>query len=223
MHGAAALTQSRPFAMTLRRHMIVVAYAAVISAVSAPVIDLPGRDHARDVLWTVLLLSPWVLGGLVAAFDRPGPLRNWTVVVLLFLFYPALAVGLDLTIALQGWRSGTWLTPWTALVFNLLVAFPTLLFFHKMAPKRCPTCARSTIIPLLQLAGQSHRIQGTNICLSCGRHYWRDRRGHWQVERRRTWVTPSVRPDPRAGRSDPRKVGCGSLRGVPAGRAGVGT
>jgi predicted RNA-binding Zn-ribbon protein involved in translation (DUF1610 family) len=184
---------ARPFALTLRRYMIVVAYAAVIFAVNTPLLDMPGRDHTREAHWSVLLLSPWVLGGLVAAFDRPGPLRNWTVVVLLFLFFPALAVGLDLTLALQGWRTGTWLAPWAALVFNLAVVGPTLIFFRRMAPRRCPACGRTTVIPLLRIADQSRRVQRTYACSACGRLFWRDCRGGWQVERRRTWLS---RPEP---------------------------
>jgi hypothetical protein len=184
-HGVA------PFRLTLRRQMILVAYFAVIFAVVNATIDRPAADAGRSAARVFLLLSPWVLGGLVALFDRPGPVRGWSVACLLFLFYPALAVDLDLTLALDVVRSGWPPSPWAALVFNLLIAGPTWLFFWRMAPARCPECARSTLIPLVRLSGQSRRLHGTGWCAGCGRLFWRGRRGAWQRERRATWIDPA--------------------------------
>jgi hypothetical protein len=175
--------------------MILVAYFAVISAATAPVARGASPGAARDAVRVVLLLSPWVIAGLVAAFDRPGPARSWAVVCLVFLFYPALAIDVDLSMLLRAWKSGAFPWSWGALVFNLLVGGSTYLFYRAMAVTRCPGCGGSALIPLLHISGQSRRLNRTRWCAACGDLYWRDREGVLQEERRTTWAD---RPQPDA-------------------------
>src|SRR5260370_32255554 len=76
--------------ITLRDLLIAVAYSGVMSALEANLLKGPGPDPYQTSARVLLLLSPWVLCGLIVVFERPGPLKDWLAACLLFSFYPPL-------------------------------------------------------------------------------------------------------------------------------------
>lgn len=176
------------FRPTLRHQMIVVAYFALLSAAAAPQFQRTVPDPAYAVVRLILLGSPWVLGGLVAVFDRPGPLRDWAAAGFLFAFYPSLTLFLDLSAARDAATTGACPRLGGLLLFNALMLASTLVYLVKMRPQRCPSCARRSLIPLVRLMGQSRRFRRTRWCASCGGQFWHNGDGAWRAERRTTWV-----------------------------------
>ncbi len=182
------------FRFTLRHHLIAVAYFAVLSAGMVSAFEGPAATTGCALARWVLLATPWVLGSLVWVFDRPGPLRDWTSAGLLFAFYPALTIYIDLSIALDAASSRLLPSLGPILLFNALMLVSSLAFYRKMKRLNCPVCARRSLIPLIRLKGQSRRSDRTRWCASCGGQFWRDSTEAWRVERRRTWIDhpPSV-------------------------------
>src|SRR5947209_9967561 len=84
--------------ITLRDLMIAVAYSGVMSALVANVLKGPGPDTYQTSARVLLLLSPWVLGGLIVLFERPGPTKDWLAACVLFAFYPALVLYHDVAV-----------------------------------------------------------------------------------------------------------------------------
>lgn len=189
MHPRQKLSRRHPFRLTVRRQMILVGYSALLAAVVA---QAPGGGPDSAGAWALVLLSPLMLGTLIASFDRPGPVRNWAVILSLSLCYPAIAVAFDANLAVGVWRSGEWPSPWRPLAFNFLIGAPYVAFLARMWPRRCPGCSERALIPLLRPGGQSGRLNGTRCCAACAGLYWRDHAGHWRPERRATWVVPVV-------------------------------
>ncbi|MGE3819029.1 MAG: hypothetical protein AB7I30_06300 [Isosphaeraceae bacterium] len=184
--------QPRPFAPTLRRQMILVAYFGLLFAATASWARRSGPDPR--VVGMALLVSPWLLGGLIAVFDERGPLRNWAALFAFGLFYPAMAVALDVSVAVNAWSAGSTPRLGGLILFNALVGCSTYVFLRRMAPSRCPSCERRAVIPLLRLRGQTVRLKWTHWCGACLRRYWRDARGAWNEERRQTWADQVAAP-----------------------------
>lgn len=158
--------------------------ASIAAAVYAPRYGAGGIN----VVPVLQLLSPWLLGVALIVFDRPGPLRNWMAPLLLSLFYPTAALCYDAA-ALADWARFGHAPPWfvpAALNVTCLGGFA--IYLHSMYPKRCPTCDRRALIPLLRLGTREKRTSKTRWCACCGAKLWRDDRGQWQPERRRTWL-----------------------------------
>ncbi len=192
----------------LRHQMMLVAYFAVLSSVLAPVLNRPGPGAALGVLRVVLLGSPWILGGLVVAFERRGPLRDYVVAGLLFSFYPALMLFLDVSAAVEAARSGVVPRSGGLALFNALMLGASVVFYGRMRPAPCPDCGRRGLVPLMRLVGQSGRFGNTRWCASCGGQYWRDRAGVYRAERRKTWVpAPSPASEPVREVATPSRAG----------------
>jgi hypothetical protein len=170
--------------------MIGVAYFAVIFAVIARPTRNQGEQVALVLARAVILLTPWVLAGLIGAFEKPGPVKNWAVLLSLFLFYPAIALYVDLAFAVSAWETGSVSRLWTLVAFNALIGGSSCLFFRHMAPARCPSCSKRAMIPLVKVSGQSPRLGKSRWCGACHGQFWRDASGSWCVEKRHTWVSP---------------------------------
>jgi hypothetical protein len=180
--------------------MIGVVYFAVLFALVHAITRRGGTDVVGACVATVLLGSPWLLGLLVMAFDRPGPLRNWVISSLLVLFSPALALHYDWTLARDYCQVGSLPSPLLILSLNLFFLGSYAVYWRAMGPQPCPSCHRRSLIPLMHLWGQTPRTSKTRWCASCGSLFWRIGAGPWQKERRRTWLDKPV--DPFAGLDD---------------------
>jgi hypothetical protein len=177
--------------LTLRHQMIAVAYFAVLFAGLVRVLEGPAASAGSAAARWALLGSPWVLGGLVWVFDRPGPLRDWTTAGLLFAFYPALTIYVDVSVALGAAESGALPGLGSMALFNALMLGSSLAYYLRMRRLHCPACGERSMIPLVRLKGQSGRSNRTRWCASCGVQFWRDPSGAWRPERRTTWAGAS--------------------------------
>lgn len=204
--------------LTLRHQMIGVVYFALIFAIYDILRKRGGADVRNAIVACTLLLSPWILGVLALALDRPGPMRNWMVTSLFTLFSPALALYHDWVTGLTLWRTGTIPSPLTTMLLNTFFLGSYAVYWRAMGPQQCPTCRRWALIPLIHLWGQTRRTEKTRWCAACGDLVWRIGRGPWQKERRRTWLDKPV--DPLAGLDDepacPVAAGAGSLEAAPS-------
>jgi hypothetical protein len=159
-------------------------YIALLSVLVATELATSGSRTTRLLFVTILVL-PWFIGGVLLAWSE-GPLKNWTIKLIVSLSFSAILCYTAIILTQLARFLG-----FSPLVSSgLLVGFPMawyLLFLAHMSPRRCPACERSSLIPLLQLAGQEKRSANTRWCASCGGKYWKDRTGAWQKERRQTW------------------------------------
>ena len=182
-------TESPSGLLPTRRHGAILAlYLALLSAVLIPFSALVRVIGEANTTFLVALLSPWLLGTLIVVFDRPGPVRNWAGPLLLSLFYPTLALSYDWVIVAQWVRSGSPPDLRVPLVGNVLLLGGFSMYAASMLPRRCPACNHRSLIPLLRLWRKERRTAKTRWCASCGGKYWKDRKGVWQEERRRTWL-----------------------------------
>jgi hypothetical protein len=175
--------------LTLRRQLILVASFALTTGILVPVASRIGSSGVVNPTLMLVILTPWVLGMLVLAFDRRGPVKYWAAPLLVSLIAPALVVCLDWQVV------RTWLVYRTipsvilTLVVNLCLIAAFTHFLTRMSPRRCPKCGRWTLIPLRSVRGVEERTAYTRWCGRCGAKYWRKHRGEeWKVERRRTWI-----------------------------------
>jgi hypothetical protein len=178
----------RGLRLTIRHQMILVAYFALVFMIFNAQQGKVGAIGWEDgTLWTVLL-SPWILGGLVMLLDQPGPIRNWAVSGLLMTFSPALVIQHDYY-ALKGLlETGRMAHPLQSLLFNAFFLGSFAVYWYHMGIARCPQCARRALIPLMRLWGQAPRTSKTRWCASCGALLWKHADGSWRKERRRTWL-----------------------------------
>ncbi len=186
MNGKTPAT--RGLRLTLRHLLITVAYVAVLSAGLKSVTAYPASEAGYAAARWLLFTTPWVLGGLIWAFDRPGPQRDWTAATLLFSFYPAATLFVDVSVALRAAETATYPRLGSLALFNVFMVISTVVFYLKMRWLDCPTCATRTLLPLVRLTGQSRRVDNTRWCSTCHGLFWRDRLGVWRPERRTTWA-----------------------------------
>jgi hypothetical protein len=174
--------------LTTRHFIIGLAYLVVLSGAINPVLERTGQSGTHGALVAKLLLSPCLLALLVLVIDRAGPVKNWAVLFLLVLMYPALALYHDLTALIDYVANGRSPTLWATLVLNATLLPASVLYGGKMMPRSCPGCRRRTLIPLMQLFKKDKRTANTRWCASCGGKYWKGQDGNWHVEKRRTWL-----------------------------------
>ncbi len=79
----------------VRHLLIVAAFFALMLGVLVPLVRHLGTIGVIQPYLMILVLSPWLLGILVLAIDRPSPVKYWAAPLLLSLIAPALAVGHD--------------------------------------------------------------------------------------------------------------------------------
>jgi hypothetical protein len=173
---------------TVRHLLIGVAYFVILFSVILPVLERMGQTGTRGALLGALLLSPPLLAFLVVLIDRDGPIKNWAVLFLLLLLYPALALYHDVTVTVDYVANGRVPSLWATLLLNATFLPATVLYGVKLMPRQCPGCRRRTLIPLRQLFKTDPRTATTGWCASCGGKYWRDAQGNWNPERRKTWL-----------------------------------
>lgn len=151
-----------------------------------------GLAAAASVPGTFLLMiSPWIMGMMIMIFDRQGPGRNWLGPVVHSLFYPIALVVYD-SVVLERWmRTGSLSTPFIAATVNILLVGCWVFFCHYLWPRRCPTCNRRGLVPLMPLVWQEKRSNSTHWCAACGSQFWKNART-WEPERRRTWWNPGA-------------------------------
>jgi hypothetical protein len=144
----------------------------------------------------ILIGSPWLLGFLVLAVERNGPVKYWAAPLLLSLTSPALAVCHN-WVTVDLWRrTGELPNVLASLAINAILIGSFSVFFVAMYPGCCPRCGHRSLIPLRKFWGRSNRTLKTRWCGSCGAQYWRDRQGIWQKERRATWVDATAPATP---------------------------
>jgi hypothetical protein len=159
-------------------------YIALLSVLGAAEVATSGSRTTRLLFLTGLVL-PWFIGAVLLTWSD-GPLKNWTIKLIVSLSFSAIlcytAIILTQLTRFPGFSP--------VVSSGLIVGFPmawNLLFLAHMSPRRCPACERRSLIPLLQLTAQEKRSANTRWCASCGGKYWKDRTGAWQKERRQTW------------------------------------
>jgi hypothetical protein len=182
------------FRFTFRRLIILLVYFAVLFEVIVPLVEGAGSAKAANKVLPVLLLSPPLLAVLVVFIERAGPLKNWAVSFLLFLFFPALVLNHDFTILHNYLASGKPPTLWATVLVNAVILVNAPMYVRKMVPRRCPGCRRRTLVPLMRIFMKDKRTANTCWCASCGGKYWKDRTGTWRIERRKTWLDKADEP-----------------------------
>jgi hypothetical protein len=191
------------FRFTLRHLIILSVHCAVLFKVVIPLIKFAGYTRTGSIVLAALLVSPPLMALLVALIERPGPLKNWALSLLLCLFFPLLVLNHDIAVAHDYLVSGRWPTLWATFLINLVILANTLPYAGRMVPRPCPTCRRRTLVPLLRLYKQDKRTAKTCWCASCGGKFWKDREGTWRVERRKTWHDAQAKPSTSAGARSP--------------------
>jgi hypothetical protein len=179
---------------TFRHFLILSVYFAVLFKVVIPLSRYAGGTRIGSIVLGALLLSPPLLALLVALIERPGPLKNWALSLLLCLFFPALVLNHDYAVVRDHLIRGTRPTLWATLLINAVVLTNTLPYIGRMVPRRCPNCRRRTLVPLLRLLKKDKRTAKTCWCASCGADFWKDRQGTWRPERRKTWLDEPAKP-----------------------------
>jgi hypothetical protein len=179
------------FRLTLRRSIILILYVLLLFRVIIPLLVSVGQMKLGGLLLATLALSPPLLALLVAFLERPGPVKNWALSLLLCLFFPMLVLNHDLTVVHDYLVSGKQPTLWATLLINIVILTNTLPYAGRMVPRPCPNCRRRTLVPLLRLLKKDKRTANTCWCASCGGKFWKDRQGVWRVERRTTWLDAS--------------------------------
>jgi hypothetical protein len=171
-----------------RHLLILVAYLVVLFNIILPALWAAGQRGSWNVLVPVLLISPPLLALLVMIFERAGPLKNWCVLFLNVLFFPAVVLNHDCVALLNYLRQGRPPVLWVTLLLNIVVPGYLLKYGRRLWPRRCPGCRRRTSIPLIRLFKQEQRSSNTYWCAACGGKFWKDAQGTWQPERRKTWA-----------------------------------
>jgi hypothetical protein len=181
-------TRSLGIRFILRHSLIPIAYLAILFQVIIPPLKISGHQSAWSLLMPTLMISPPLLALLVVIVGRAGPIKNWCVSLLMFLFYPALVLNHDRIALLDYMREGRLPSLWMTLLLNAILAIFTLKFVVKMTPRTCPDCQKRTVIPLMRLFKNEQRSSNTSWCASCGGKYWKDQEGNWRAEQRTTWL-----------------------------------
>jgi hypothetical protein len=183
--------------------VILVVYLAVVFKVIIPLVEGAGKfigdagmNTRANIALTVLLVSPPLLTLLVMLIERPGPLKNWAVSLLFYLFFPALVLNHDCVVAFAYLEGVQPPTLWATLLLNAVMLPHSLAFVRKMVPRPCPSCRRRTLVPLLRPLKKEKRTAKTCWCASCGQKYWKDQEGTWRVERRKTYLDAPESPPP---------------------------
>jgi hypothetical protein len=182
------------FRFTLRHFMILSVHFAVVFKVIIPLLKYAGYTRIGPIVLAAVLLSPPLLALLVAILERPGPLKNWAVSLLLCLFFPLLVLNHDVAVVHDYLVSGRRPTLWATLLINAVILTNTLPYVGRMVPRPCPSCRRRSLVPLLRLFKKDKRTAKTCWCASCGARFWKDREGTWRVERRWTWLDAQAEP-----------------------------
>jgi hypothetical protein len=140
-----------------------------------------------------ILLLPWAAGIFLLAIGRAGPLKNWAVPWLISFSFPVLVLryGVHLSRMLSSFGSTS--APAVVAFFFVVPALWYLHFLARMVPNRCPTCGRTSLIPLMKVGKQEERSANTRWCAGCGGKYWRGRHGVWNAEKRITWYDRQIR------------------------------
>jgi hypothetical protein len=184
---------------TLRHSLILIAYTAFLFKMLISALEVTGHQGAWNLLIATLLVSPPLLALLVVIIGRAGPMKNWSVSFLIFLFWPAVVLNHDRVALLDYVRYGRYPMFWGTLLLNAVLVAYTLVYVGRMAPRTCPGCQRRTLIPLMRLFKKDRRSSNTYWCASCGGKYRKDQEGNWRGERRETWLDGSKEPPtPRA-------------------------
>src|SRR5258708_2453439 len=90
----------------LRHSLIAIAYLVILFKVIIPALRMTGHQRAWSFLTPTLLVSPPLLALLVVIIGRAGPMKNWSVSFLIFLFFPALVLNHDRVALLDYVREG---------------------------------------------------------------------------------------------------------------------
>jgi hypothetical protein len=175
-------------AFTLRRLMILMAYLAILVEFIIPVLAHTGHKDIRSATIPLLLISSPVLAFLVMIFERTGPLKNWCVSFLNFLFFPALVLNHDAIVMLDYFRQGRSPALVPTLIVNGLLLPYVYVYGRRLAPRRCPGCRRWSLVRLMKLFKSDERTSKTYWCAVCGGRFWKDSEGQWRIDRRKTWV-----------------------------------
>jgi hypothetical protein len=184
--------------------VILAVHLLIIFKVVIPFLARTPFNDSRHALIISLLVSPPLLALLEALIDREGPVKNWTVGFLLCMFQPALALNHDAVVVAEYLASGKPPVLWATLLLNATLIPASVIYLRKMVPRVCPGCQKRTLIPLMRLLMKDGRTTNTCWCASCGGKYWKDREGHWRVERRKTWLdSPKETPAPKVTGAPP--------------------
>ncbi len=174
-------------------------YLASVSVLLTTELSTSGARITR-LLFLLVMVLPWVIGAIILT-TSDGPVKNWAVKLIVSLSFSAILCYTAVILTQMARFLG--LSP--VFCSGPFVALPMawyLFFLVHMSPRRCPSCERRSLIPLLRLANKDKRSANTRWCAGCGGKYWKDPSGTWKKERRQTWhereVAPAA-PSPAAG------------------------
>jgi hypothetical protein len=187
-------SHDRVFRFRFRQILILGLYSAVLLKIILPLIRYAGYTRTGPTVFALVLSSPPLLALLVAMIERPGPLKNWAMSLLLCLFFPALVFYHDVAAVHDYLAYGRRPTLWATLLINTVILTNSLPYVARMVPRPCPNCRRRTLVPLLGMFKRDKRTAKTCWCASCGAKFWKDREGEWRPERRKTWLDESAQP-----------------------------
>ena len=179
---------------TKRQLWILLLFAVLWILIYAKLTEIHQRTGLINAKPLAVLYTPWLLGVLVILIDRPGPVRNWLGPLLISVFYPTLCLWYDFDASSKWMHHGTAPTWFLLIPMNILVFGGFAVYLARMSPKRCPTCERRALIPLLRLLKQDRRTVNTHWCAACGAKLWKDQEGQWQREKRRTYLDNATVP-----------------------------
>jgi hypothetical protein len=185
--------------------MVPALYIILLLAVFIPWFRSSGMSGPVLLSVFILLLLPWTIGVLSSVLKCANPAWAWAVSVLnillcftIFICYTKLIyISMDL-LGIEVFRP-----TFVVIAINTLFLVCYSRSLARLGPRRCPSCKRRTLIPLLRFGKLDKRTANTRWCASCGAMFWRDRHRVWQVERRKTWLD-----EDEAGRDEvKRRVG----------------
>jgi hypothetical protein len=138
--------------------MILVGYAAVISALAAPLLRPSASPIERWIATLLVPFSPPLLAVLILLFDRPTPAKYWLVGLLASLFAPLFVLWCDALSVAWSLGPGLGRVPFIVLVVLNLLMVASLGRLARRLPRWCPHCDRRSLLPVGRLLW----------CASCG-------------------------------------------------------
>ena len=142
--------RSHSFQPTLRQHMILIIFAALLLAIPLPAMR-QGRPDWRSLLWMFSCWAcpaPFLLATLVLLFDRPGNVRRWIAMSSASLAIPVVCLYVDLWFLYEPGDISL-LGILILVVLNFALYFWITRFVPFLYPARCPRCGSYTLIPAL--------------------------------------------------------------------------
>lgn len=168
--------------MTLRQIGVLVAFAAIVSAVLGPELRV-ARETSR-LLLVGLVELPFALMPTTLILMRRGPLKIWFFTFLAAIPLTGLTATLNFEVMPLVWKDRDNLSP----VRFLLAVIPDLGLLGLLAflarvlvPRICPLCGRPALLrdPSVPRSSRFPTRTEPRLCLACGARFRRVKGGSW--------------------------------------------